>query len=437
MLSVVASKSTVQPKVSKQRSMSNGELKTTVKHFLNERNERSELYSTDGIFAFLSEHPVFKKTTLAVIFINSVYIGIDSERNTAPSLYSAGIGWQVMANLFAVYFCIELLIRFMAFKATLLCFRDSWFVFDSLLVILLIMDTWLVSSICTALNDCNKSTDVLRVLRLLRLLRALRIVRSGNDGQILLAGIYASLRPVCFVTGVLIFLLYFFSVSFTLLLSGTASGQEFFATILLSAYTLVCSGLLCDNLTLVTSAVMADSVFAVFLFFGFMIISLLTFLNLLVGIVGSTFFEVAFTEKESIYKCDLSHNLLKLLEDLVNIHDKHITKHEFLEMLAIEEIAQLLDDFDYDVENLVDAASFIFQDHARDPIDFSDFIEVLIRLRESTTVTVGDLMGIHRVYNRNLKMIDAKLSSLLEQHTTDEQECSDGCVFVGQPKLAW
>ena len=43
-----------------------------------------------------------------------------------------------MENLFCVYFCVELGFRFGAFKQKKNCAKDAWFVFDSVLVGLMV-----------------------------------------------------------------------------------------------------------------------------------------------------------------------------------------------------------------------------------------------------------------------------------------------------------
>ena len=47
----------------------------------------------------------------------------------------------MVENLFCVYFTVELAIRFAAFRYKRNCMKDSWFVFDSVLVAL--MASWL------------------------------------------------------------------------------------------------------------------------------------------------------------------------------------------------------------------------------------------------------------------------------------------------------
>jgi len=49
---------------------------------------------------------------------------------------------KVVENIFCFYFTAEVVIRFLAFKRKCLFYRDAWFVFDSLLVSCMVLETW-------------------------------------------------------------------------------------------------------------------------------------------------------------------------------------------------------------------------------------------------------------------------------------------------------
>eukprot|EP00971_Amphidinium_carterae_P042199 829386-Amphidinium_carterae.1 len=76
-----------------------------------------------------------------------MWIGIDTEWNNSTLKEADGSlplepYSELVENLFCVYFTIEVLMRFIAFKEKSRIVRDMWFVFDTTLVLLMILETW-------------------------------------------------------------------------------------------------------------------------------------------------------------------------------------------------------------------------------------------------------------------------------------------------------
>lgn len=68
--------------------------------------------------------------------------------------------------------------------------EDGWFVFDSCLVLLMVMETWLMTSVMVIAGGAPSFFDVsiLRLFRLLRLSRLARMLRSMPELMILIKG---------------------------------------------------------------------------------------------------------------------------------------------------------------------------------------------------------------------------------------------------------
>ena len=101
-------------------------------------------YKTAGTSVRLCKSHVFENLTFFVIVLNAAYIGFDSDYNTAELITDAHFFFQVCECCFAIYFTFELGVRFLAFEKKRYCLRDNWFRFDSVLVGLMILETWLV-----------------------------------------------------------------------------------------------------------------------------------------------------------------------------------------------------------------------------------------------------------------------------------------------------
>eukprot|EP00971_Amphidinium_carterae_P236813 4700043-Amphidinium_carterae.1 len=141
--------------------------------------------------------------TLAVIVLNAIWMGVDADLNDAEILLDAAPVFIVAENLFCMYFTVEVVIRFYAFEHKRACLRDSWFLFDTALVILMVFETWVMTGLMLALHVRSgegifSNTAVLRsfkLLRLTRLTRMARLLRSMPEMLIIIKGIVSAIRP--------------------------------------------------------------------------------------------------------------------------------------------------------------------------------------------------------------------------------------------------
>merc|ERR1712232_328455 len=110
----------------------------------------------------------------------------------------------------------ELIIRFSSFRDKRDAFRDSWFVFDTIMVVLNVFETWLILVIYAFVGSGNTTWmrgSFLRLLRLVRIARLARIARLMNavpELMVLLKGIVIAGRAVSAVFVLLFFLIYVF-----------------------------------------------------------------------------------------------------------------------------------------------------------------------------------------------------------------------------------
>ena len=72
-------------------------------------------------------HPWFERITMAMIFLNAVWISVDIEFNDADILAEADAGFIVVENLFCSFFTCELILRYSLFSKSWYALRDLWF----------------------------------------------------------------------------------------------------------------------------------------------------------------------------------------------------------------------------------------------------------------------------------------------------------------------
>jgi hypothetical protein len=169
---------------------------------------------------------------MAVIVFNAGWIGIDTEwnhdnlkdENGKLPLEPASI---VVENFFCIYFSVELTIRFLAFREKKQCFWDAWFVFDSVLVGCMILETWIMPVVELIIGDAGGGVgplSALRLLRLLRLARMGRLMRFVPELGKLCKGMVKAARSVVFILIFLVLVIYIFAIIFT----GSLSDPEKF-----------------------------------------------------------------------------------------------------------------------------------------------------------------------------------------------------------------
>jgi len=185
--------------------------------------EKQEPYSVfqfykseeESVWPKIAKAGWFENTTLAVIAINAAYIAIDTDWNKEEpltptetfSLEESGPFFQFMEHLFCVYFTFEWICRFLSFKKKSNGLKDGWFCFDSILVFMMVMETW-VLMIIMAIAGGGESpiggTSILRLFRLLRLSRLSRMLRSLPELMILIKGMVSAMKSVSYVMALLV-----------------------------------------------------------------------------------------------------------------------------------------------------------------------------------------------------------------------------------------
>merc|ERR1719321_1937658 len=109
---------------------------------------------------------------------------------------------------------------------------------------MMVMETWILQIVMSASGPDGGSplgnTAILRLFRLLRLSRLMRMLRSLPELMILIKGMATAMKSVAYVMALLVLITYVFAIAFTQLAVGTESiGEDFFANIALSMYTLL------------------------------------------------------------------------------------------------------------------------------------------------------------------------------------------------------
>lgn len=378
-------------------------------------------YKDSGCAAWIAKSTWFDHLTLGVILVNALWISIEMDWNTEKFILDAHPVFQAMEFSFFGYFSIEVMVRFIAFKNKRDCLRDSWFVFDSALVLMMMFDTgimtlviWVQKSSATNGSDDSDSNGfsnptilrLFRLLKLTRMARMIRLLRAAPELMILIKGIMVAFRSVIFTLFLLLIFIYLFAILFRSLLEESELGATGFPTVPHAMLTLLLRGTLPDNEDFVMSIWNENYLYGLLAIF-FILMTSLTVMNMLVGVLVEVVGVVSTVEKEQMTVQFVYSKLQELLttSGLDTDGDMRISKAEFESLLLNPQAARMVQEVGVDVVGLVDFSEYLF--HGDSTLSFPEFMDLVLQLRGSNTATVKDVVDLRKfIASQVLEMTD-------------------------------
>lgn len=379
----------------------------------------ADYYWDTGIAQSIARHQLFEYGTLSVIAVNAIWIAVDVDGNDKELLLDADPIYQVAEHLFCTFFTFEWTVRFMSFREKRFGLRDAWFCFDSVLVAIMILETWIMTLLFLAVGLSSSgnvgNTSVLKLIRLVRLTRMARmakLLRAMPELIILIKGIWVAARSVFFTLVLLMIIIYVFAIIFRQVTDGTEIGEQYYASVWEAMASLLLDGVLPDQAPYVRNNGDAHILLG-FLQLLFILLSSLTVMNLLVGVLCEVVSVVSSVEKEQLTVSYVKQKLLHMFIDTTVDSDgsKTISRVEFESMLTNHEAAEIIQDLGVDVVGLVDFADIIFEDDIE--LSFGDFMELVLQLRGSNNCTVKDMVDLRKFVVTELSTMQSKTISVL------------------------
>jgi len=335
----------------------------------------------------------------------------------------------IAENFFTIFFLFEWVVRFGAFKFKRNCIWDPWFVFDSLLLLMMIVETWVMTFLFGMSPGMTKAFGALRwfrLLRLTRLARIARLLRAVPQLMIMCKAIVISIKTVSYAFVLLVLMVYVFGVAFTIMLDGS---DVRFDGVLVAMNTLLLFGALPDQVDLVNELKL-QSIGFYFLILLYLIISSLTLMNMLIGIITEVISAVSSLEKEEMLLQDVKEDLWSMLKSMnfVQDADDTISKLEFQGLLAAPKAAQVLEDVGVDPVGLVDFADYIFSDE-RPTLTFADFMDIVLQLRGSNTASVKDIIDLRKIVLSQVRALE-EVNLRVQQNKNNNNASGDSRGLV-------
>lgn len=163
----------------------------------------------------------FNFFTAAVIGANTIYLGFETDFADSESELSTNL-WFYIEIGFTLIFFIELLLRLFAERGRF--FHDRWNGFDSVLVLITCLDTFIIEHI---VQDSGHTdfVSIGRIIRLVRMARIIRLLRFFRTLWLLIIGVVDAMRTLVWAWVLITIITFVFSIFMTRAL-GLRHGDE-------------------------------------------------------------------------------------------------------------------------------------------------------------------------------------------------------------------
>mmetsp|Transcript_71540 Transcript_71540/g.141863 ORF Transcript_71540/g.141863 Transcript_71540/m.141863 type:complete len:516 (+) Transcript_71540:54-1601(+) len=356
----------------------------------------TSFYKDAGIFQAIARDKRFEAASLLLVIASSFWMAFDIDYNDALFLHEAHVGYQLVAHAICFLFTAELVIRFSAFKIVRNVVKDFWCMFDLLLVFFLVLETWIFWLMIAAFGlefSANniRVFSVLRMLRLVRVLRLVKLFRFLPEVLVIVKGIAVALRPISLVFTLLFMIIYISAIIFRVMLENTKFGAEQFRTVPHAIATLLldCAMSGTRGGPLMKEAYQQHAIYS-FLIFIFVLLTNVTMMGLLVGLLVQTIKKVAEVEEEekkNIRNKETMVDFWNHVKEMDADNDGFITVDEFFNLLRQRKTVRLLKKMDVEPEGLILLSDFVFEDgHGRlSQVDFNQWV-LDMRLTQRGTI---------------------------------------------------
>eukprot|EP00929_Paragymnodinium_shiwhaense_P031927 TRINITY_DN17780_c0_g1_i1.p1 TRINITY_DN17780_c0_g1~~TRINITY_DN17780_c0_g1_i1.p1 ORF type:complete len:757 (+),score=198.51 TRINITY_DN17780_c0_g1_i1:204-2474(+) len=409
-------------------------------------------YKDDGAWQAVARSQWFENLTLVVISFNTCWIGLDTELNESEMLISAHPVFQVAENSFCLFFSLEWLIRYMAFKSVLPGLRDFWFVFDGTMCLFMVLETWALSAYVLAAHGSagmggmgnGAILRIARLLRLSRLARMAKLMRAMPELFVMLKGLLAAARSVGFTLVLLTVLIFVYSIAFTQL-AAEEPLEELFPTVFETGYFLSLHGALRGPSGMLSTDVQAArisdlgkqtswyySLLMSGFFFVFVLLASVLLMNLLIGVLCDVVNAVSTVEREDMLVSFVGEQMEKVVSLIDEDGGGTVSRDEFDLILDCELAIEALQDVGVDVLGLIDFADFIFgsDDDQEVELTLPEFMAVVLQLRGTNNATVKDMVDLRKFLRNTITATQARLDGLEKKSSKAVQEMDKSSKLI-------
>jgi len=307
------------------------------------------------------QHQYFDYTFGALILLNAVSIGVQTEHMAHSQEEDPPLAFQICDSIFCVLFTLELGLRLVAYRLRFFCMTGwRWNWFDAVLVTMQVFEeiTMIVARVSLTDSDTEGGGNlsflrVLRILRLVRVVRLARVLRLVRQLRTLVTSIGASLQSLAWTVMLIVFIIYVVGIYFTQLVTNERIGAtaaeldsqnmqmmaRYFGTLersCLSLFQSISGGV---SWEIILSPLVEDVSWLVApLFTLYIAFSLLAMMNVVTGVFVESALQSSAEDKEEFF----ASQLLELIMQHGENDDGYLWAHVLEGMVANPETAQRL-----------------------------------------------------------------------------------------------
>lgn len=383
------------------------ELKAKIRQTLCEKpHDASHYYKKTGCCQAVVRSNKFEFASLALVIASSVWLAVDLDSaNSKLQLHESDPLFQAVAHITCGLFVLELLIRIAAFENIRNVAKDRMVCFDIALAFLIVFETWVFTAVLPLVTNL-RMVSVFRTLRLVRMLRLIKVFRRIPELMVIVRGLGIALRAILVVLCLLGLIIYVSAIIFRVLLEDTELGASQFPNVLTSMGTLLLDGVLAGTrgAPIIRQAYDQHPISSMLLF-CFVLLTNVTMMGVLAGLLVQTVKTVAEVEKEE----KAARHMLNMMEHFWSLliasdenNDGCISEAELHELLMDRKATKLLKKMDVDVESLIDVTDFLFTQRGG-TLTQAEFNRVVLDLRGSKKATFKDHVETRKFVHSQLK----------------------------------
>mmetsp|Transcript_69266 Transcript_69266/g.150761 ORF Transcript_69266/g.150761 Transcript_69266/m.150761 type:complete len:564 (+) Transcript_69266:124-1815(+) len=368
----------------------------------------------NGLAGRIVKDKRFEFTTIGVICVNACLIGYDSDYSARwgkpDNLYDGPWGFIVAEYIFATYFSMEILVRFLAyrwdFKRRLQFLCDGWFVFDGLLVAFMVAETWILPF----LGDGSPlgQLSILRLLRILRITRIAKLMKAFPELMMIVKGITAATKAVFWTAILLVIITYTWAILFTNEYHQgnfeddeveEGSAEELFGSMGKSMLTLLVMGTILDDVTACTDTIRASGNYMMLLcFIVYILLNSFTMMNMLVGILVEVVGSTAEGEKNRMLEENVRESIRTIFGKMDQDGSGVISRNEFLKNARHRTVMKALEELNIKDKEFETYVEIMFEEGKDDEgIAFDKLLNTILRLRPGTAVSALDFAAFKQL----------------------------------------
>lgn len=361
-------------------------------------------------------HPVFDRFMMTIVILNCIELFISVEFDYDASNDVLHNILLVTENAFCSIFLIEICVRSCTYRNCMSLVSDGSFLFDLLLVLLMVWETWFMPIWEAHTGHVSGAVRLARILRVLRTARMARLIRQMPELMILIKGMLVACRSVFFTLLLLLIITFVFSIAFLELSRGTVLEIDYFPSTLSSVLSLILKCIVPDQ-EVFFRAIAAENWGLGVLVLLFILLGSLTVMNMLLGVLVEAVKTVSTIEREQMMADFARKVLWQLIQsdkedpDEDDYCDRMISEKEFKSLLRKPKAVRALNKLGVDPQNALDNGKMLFEDG--ESVSFMDFMRAMLMLRGSNKTTVKDMVEMRKYIGEEFAQIRTLFSELV------------------------